>query len=201
MKNNLLTEIKNIKNLMGLNEDSNDDCESQLEKAGYVVFSKTEQRGSVSACAGKERIMCVKKWMDDNGVDDNLIKVGSFKSVCYLMGKSSKKITMEGQELSDITWIFWENGDITFIDTFSEVQVPDDTKPHEKFGQVRFQGKYTCDGSNIGYENLLYTGVYNVNDYGKLNKRKSFVSTTNDKQIDSIQITNNPKISKTDLEL
>ena len=137
--------------------------------------------------------------MDDNGVDDNLIKVDSFKSVCYLMGKSSEKITMEGQELADITWIFWENGDLTFIDTFSEVQIPDNTKPYEKFGQVRYQGKYTCNGSDIGYENLLYTGVYNVDDYGKLVKGEIF--KVNGVDINKIMTTNNAKISKTDLEL
>jgi len=192
LKNNLLTEIKNIRNLMGLNEDSNDDCESKLEKAGYVVFNKIEQRDSVSACAGKERIKCVKKWMDDNGVDDDLIKVGSFKNVCYLSFTSSDKITIDGQELSDEYWYFWENGDLSHVNTFSTIQVPDPTEDM-KFGQYRYQGKYICDNSELKSQDMKYSGVYSVKNYGKIiNKTFMAVNSVGDniKKTDKLLVPN-----------
>ena len=68
MKNNLLTEIKNIKNLMGLNEDSNQECEKQLEDAGYTVYNRTELKTMDINCGENEKIKCVKEWLDDNGI-------------------------------------------------------------------------------------------------------------------------------------
>lgn len=181
MKNNLLTEIKHIKSLMGINEDTNDECEDQLENDGYVVYNPKEQKGSVSACGGKKKIKCVKKWMDDNGVSEDDMEIGSFKNVCYLITRSSDKITIEGEELVDQTWIFWENGDLSHINTFSEKQIPDPTKPNEIFGQFRFQGKFVCDETDLKWENMKYSGVYNVSDYTNLIKKDFKMKPSNEK--------------------
>lgn len=203
MKNNLLTEIKHIKSLMGINEDTNDECEEKLENDGYVVYNPKEQKGSVTACAGKKKIKCVKKWMDDNGVSEDDMEIGSFKNVCYLITRSNDKITMEGEELVNQTWIFWENGDLSHINTFSEKQIPDAAKPNEIFGQYRYQGKFVCDGTDLKSENMRYIGVYNVSDYTKLIKGKNIEIKLSDgtKAMVNTLLKTNDTLNKTKLGL
>ena len=176
MKNNLLTEIKHIKHLMGLiKEDSNDDCEDQLEKSGYVVYTPDEQKGKVESCDGKTKIKCVKKWMEDNGVDSNKYKTDIYKNLCYLYYKSDDMIKLGTQETPDINWLFWENGDLTHINTFSNKQIPDPTKPENEWGQYQFKGKFECDGTDLKSVNMNYLGVYKVDKYGELNKNVNFM--------------------------
>jgi hypothetical protein len=173
MKNNLLTEISHIKKLMGLLESSDEECESQLEDKGYVVYSPNEQIGKVEACEGKKLIKCVKEWMKSNGVDDELITIDSHKSVCYLMVQSIKKIKLGSVETNDVTWLFWQNGDLSYIDTFSKIQIPDPASG-EKYGQYHYQGNFECDGSDLKAINFKYLGVYEVDKYDKLIKDKKF---------------------------
>jgi hypothetical protein len=191
MKNNLLTEIKHIKHLMGLiKEDSNDDCEDQLEKSGYVVYTPNEQKGKVESCDGKTKIKCVKKWMEDNGVDSNKYKTDIYKNLCYLYYKSDDMIKLGTQETPDKNWMFWENGDITFIDTFSEAQIPDTAKPEKKYGQYQFKGMFECDGTEIKITNMSYLGSYIVDKYGELIKGVKYTIKGTDKTVETIVSTN-----------
>ena len=119
MKNNLLTEIKHIKHLMGLNESNNQECEKQLEDAGYVVYNKTEQLTQVEGCQNKEKIKCVKKWMEDNEISDDKISIDKYKGYCYIRVQPSDVIThtVDGvdSKVKKKTYTFWENGDVTYI--------------------------------------------------------------------------------------
>jgi hypothetical protein len=177
MKNNLLTEITHIKKLMGLIESSNEECEKQLEDDGYVVYSPNEQLGKVESCEGKKIIKCVNEWMKSNNVDDNLISIDSYKSVCYLMVQSSGKIKLGEKQTNDVTWIFWQNGDLSLIDTFSTKQIPDPASGVE-FGQYQYQGKYECDGNVLKGIDLKYLGVYEVDKYDKIIKDKKFKTSS-----------------------
>lgn len=177
MKNNLLTEITHIKKLMGLLESSNEECEQQLEDNGYVVYSPNEQVGKVESCEGKKLIKCVKEWMVSNNVDDNLISIDSYKSVCYLMVQSSLKIKLGVKETNDITWIFWQNGDLSYIDTFAAKEIPDPASG-EEFGQYHYQGKYECNGADLKAIDFNYLGVYEVDKYDKIIKGKTFKTSS-----------------------
>tara|TARA_R110002020_G_scaffold209049_1_gene414910 strand:+ start:5387 stop:5995 length:609 start_codon:yes stop_codon:yes gene_type:complete len=175
MKNNLLTEIKHIKHLMGLNETSNEDCESQLENSDYVVFNPDEQKGRIEACEGKKQLKCVKKWMDDAGVDGNKISFDHHKGVCYLKYESDDKIKLGTQETPDIQWLFWQNGHLSHINTFSPVQIPNASKPDEKWGQYQYKGEFECGSNELKSKNMKYLGVYKVDKYGDLNKGVDFM--------------------------
>lgn len=173
MKNNLLTEITHIKKLMGINEASNDACESQLEDDGWVVYSPTEQVGQVEACEGKQKIKCVKEWMENNGVDDNKITVDAYKGACYLMFKSSTNIKLGDIETPDETWLFWQSGDLSHINTFGVKQdIPTEGK---SYGQYHYSGKFECDGNDLKSKDMKYLGVYEVDKYSKLIKNKKFM--------------------------
>ena len=174
MKNNLLTEIKHIKHLMGLNEADNQECEDQLEKDGYVVYSPNEQKDNLSACAGKQKIKCVKDWMDENNIDSNTITIDSYKGICYLAYRSDDYLQLGSQETPNITWIFWENGDLSHINTFSVAQKPDSSKPNENWGQYQYKGTFECDGNELKSVNMKYIGVYAVDNYSELVKNKEF---------------------------
>jgi hypothetical protein len=176
---------------MGLiKEDSNDDCEDQLEKSGYVVYTPNEQKGKVESCDGKTKIKCVKKWMEDNGVDSNKYKTDIYKNLCYLYYKSDDMIKLGTQETPDKNWMFWENGDITFIDTFSEAQIPDPAKPEKKYGQYQFKGMFECDGTEIKITNMSYLGSYIVDKYGELIKGVKYTIKGTDKTVETIVSTN-----------
>jgi len=173
MKNNLLTEIKHIKHLMGLNETDNQECEKQLEKAGYVVYNKTEQLTQVEGCQNKERIKCVKDWLEDNGISNDKITINKHKGYCYIRVQPSDVIThtVDGVEskIKKKTYTFWENGDVTYIRTFDVVQTYDEGGDDEmKISQSQFKGKYDCSGSDLKWENMIYIGSYKFNNFSTL---------------------------------
>ena len=173
MKNNLLTEIKHIKHLMGLNEADNQECEKQLEKAGYIVYNKTEQLTQVEGCQNKEKIKCVKKWMEDNEISNDKISINKHKGYCYIRVQPSDVIThtVDGvdSKVKKKTYTFWENGDVTYIRTFDVVQTYDEGGDDEmKISQAQFKGKYDCSGSDLKWENMVYIGSYKFNDFSTL---------------------------------
>lgn len=173
MKNNLLTEIKHIKHLMGLNETDNQECEKQLEKAGYIVYNKTEQLTQVEGCQNKEKIKCVKKWMEDNEISNDQISINKHKGYCYIRVQSSDVIThtVDGvdSKVKKKTFTFWENGDVTYIRTFDVVQTYDEGGDDEmKISQAQFKGKYDCSGSDLKWENMVYIGSYKFNNFSTL---------------------------------
>jgi hypothetical protein len=174
MKNNLLTEIKHIKHLMGLNEANNQECEKQLEDAGYVVYNKTELKTMDADCENNKNIKCVKKWMDDNGIDSSRYRISKHMGICYLVVQSEDKIThtvgTKSKEINKRTYAFWDNGDITYVRTFDEIQT-DTEDDNIKYSQVQFKGKYECDGSDIKWKGLNYQGVYNFNNFNRINKK------------------------------
>lgn len=167
MKNNLITEIQHIKKLMGINESSNDECEDQLEKAGYIVYSKSELRNIDLGCEEKEKIKCVKKWMDDNGISSSRYRIGKYKSYCYIVVESVDSINQDGQNLKKKTWTFWDNGDVTYIRTFDVLQI-DPSNTNLKYSQVQYKGKYECGGSDLKWTDLIYQGVYEFGKYDKM---------------------------------
>lgn len=167
MKNNLITEIQHIKKLMGINESSNEECEDQLQKAGYIVYSKQELRDIDLGCEEKEKIKCVKKWMDDNGISSSRYRIGKYKSYCYIVVQSDDSINQDGKKLKKKTWTFWDNGDVTAIVTFSNLQI-DPSDSNLKYSQVQYKGRYECDGSDLNWTDLKYQGVYEFGKYDNL---------------------------------
>ena len=173
MKNNLLTEIKHIKHLMGLNETDNQECEKQLEKVGYIVYNKTEQLTQVEGCQNKESIKCVKDWLEDNGISNDKITINKHKGYCYIRVQPSDVIThtVDGVEskIKKKTFTFWENGDVSYIRTFDVVQTYDEGGNDEmKISQSQFKGKYDCSGSDLKVENMIYIGSYKFNNFSTL---------------------------------
>jgi len=173
MKNNILKEVKHIKHLMGLNENSNDDCEKQLEDDGYVVYNRTELQKRDDDCGDATGIKCVIKWLVDNGFDKSTYRTSKHGGICYLSVRSDDTIDHDGVNIKKRTWTFWENGDVTYIRTFDVVQIDVDT-PTIKYSQVQFKGKYECDNTELKYTNLKYQGVY------KLGNTSSMVKITGD---------------------
>lgn len=172
MKNNLLTEIKHIKHLMGINEVSNDDCEIKLEKAGYKVLDKREQKKLALDCEEDERLKCVKDWLDTN-MDASLggsYEINKRGSKCYLYYSKGTVDHTRGTETlpHPITnMIFYSKGQFSYITSFDEPLHLDG----KFYSQAEYVGKYICDGSgSLTAEYTDYKGVY---EFGKYNKRKS----------------------------
>jgi hypothetical protein len=159
MKNNLLTEITHIKKLMGLTESSNEECEQQLEKAGYRVYSKLEQKQLNSDCENNQKIKCVKDWLDSNGISSSRYDITNYKGLCFIRVQSDDSITHDGKSIKKKTWTFWSNGDVTYIRTFDSIQI--DTEDTDiKYSQFQYKGKYICDSTSFKWENFYYQGVY-----------------------------------------
>jgi len=193
MKNNLLTEIKHIKHLMGLNEANNQECEKQLEDAGYVVYNRVELKKMDADCEERPKIKCVKKWLDDNNIEN--YSIGKHSGICYIVTQSDDKIThtvgTKSKEINKKTYAFWDNGDITYIRTFDVVQKWNEGEADEKMlSQVQFKGKYECDGSDINFENVRYQGVYEFNNYNNLIKSTTIEGSFMTKKSDGTDLEN-----------
>lgn len=171
MKNNLLTEIKNIKSLMGLNEISNTEAEKQLEDDGYEVYNRTELKNMDLKCGENEKIKCVKEWLDDNGISSSDYRTAKYRGLCYISVRSPSTVThtvgSDNKKIKKRTWSFWDNGDVTYIRSFDVVQ-SGATDTTIKYSQVQFKGKYECNGTELKYENLKYQGVYKFGDTSSL---------------------------------
>lgn len=171
MKNNLLTEIERIKDIMFLNEGTNQDCETQLEKDGYIVYNSTELKTMDFDCGDKDTIKCVKKWLDDNGISSSDYRTAKHSGLCFIVVRSPSTVThtvgSDEKEIKKKTWAFWDNGDVTYIRSFDVVQ-SGTTDASIMYSQVQFKGKYECDGTELKYENLKYQGVYKFGNTSKL---------------------------------
>jgi hypothetical protein len=199
MKNNLLTEIKNIKNLMGLNEDSNQECEKQLEDAGYTVYNRTELKTMDINCGENESIKCVKEWLDGNGISSSDYRTAKYRGLCYIVVRSPDTVThtvgSDNKTIKKKTWSFWDNGDVTYIRSFNVVQ-SGATDTTIRYSQVQFKGKYECNGTELKYENLKYQGVYKFGDTSKLirgvpkNYMTKKADGTNDRMLGTYILTN-----------
>ncbi len=167
MKNNLLTEITHIKKLMGLTESSNEECEQQLEKAGYRVYSNIEQKQLNNDCENNQKIKCVKDWLDSNGISSSRYVVSNYKGLCFIRVQSDDSITHDGKNIKKKTWTFWSNGDVTYIRTFDIIQI-DTEDTNMKYSQFQYKGKYICDSTSFKWENFYYQGVYELNNSNNL---------------------------------
>jgi len=178
MKNNLLTEIERIKDIMFLNESSNQECEAQLEKDGYTVYNRTELLSQDDECTTKDNINCVKEWFDGNGVVTASYRIGKVNGLCYLVYKTTEKRTnkynTEEVTLPYKTYIFWGNSEVTVTYTLSQVHHKDmemdGEKPNENYiekddiiNQLMYKGNFGCDGDNIELDNMVYMGMYDLN--------------------------------------
>lgn len=169
MRNNLLLEINNMKRLMGINESSDAECENQLELAGYRVYSPSELRDIDEGCEEKTNIKCVIEWLNDNGIDSSRYRVGKYRSLCYLLVQSEDTVNQSGKTLNKKNWTFWDNGDVTVILSFTNLQIdPDDT--NKKYSQAQYKGKYDCNGSDFSWSDLRFEGVYEFKKYDDLEK-------------------------------
>ena len=144
MKNNLLTEIKNIKSLMGLNEDSNQDCYKQLKGAGYEVYNRTELKNMDLKCGENEKIKCVKEWLDDNGISSSDYRTAKHRGLCFIVVRSPSTVThtvgSDNKTIKKRTLSFWDNGDFTYIRSFDFIQ-SGTTDTSIMYSQVQFKGK------------------------------------------------------------
>ena len=194
MKNNLLTEITHIKKLMGLTESSNEECEQQLEKAGYKVYSKIEQKQLNSDCEDNQKIKCVKDWLDSNGISSSNYTIANYKGLCFIRVQSDDSITQDGKAIKKKTHTFWSNGDTTYIRTFDVLQIDNDDSDL-KYSQFQFKGKYECNGSDFNYNNMFYQGVYKFKDTSNLieldgNFMVKKSDGSNDKKVSQKALTN-----------
>jgi hypothetical protein len=199
MKNNLLTEIKNIKNLMGLNEITNLEAEEQLEDAGYTVYNRTELKTMDINCGENELIKCVKEWLDDNGISSSDYRTAKHRGLCFIVVRSPSTVThtvgSDNKTIKKRTLSFWDNGDFTYIRSFDFVQ-SGTTDTSIMYSQVQFKGKYECDGTELKYENVKYQGVYKFGNTSKLIRSvpKTYMTKksdgTDDGMLGSFAVTN-----------
>jgi hypothetical protein len=185
MKNNLLTEIERIKDIMFLNESSNKECEKQLEDDGYIVYNRTEQLTQVDECNTKSNIKCVMEWFDSNGIESERYDVGKHLGLCYITIKSEDNINHtvgdRTKSLPKRRSTFWENGDLTYVRTMDIVQTGI-TNTSDRYSQVQFKGEYECNGSELKAIGRSYQGVYHFGNTSKLDKSvsKTFMTKKSD---------------------
>ena len=151
MKNNLLKEIKNIKKLMGLNEDSsNEECAAQLEDANYTVISPLDKKFSAEACIKKENIKCVVDWLNNEGIPNTY---NNSNGLCYVQVVSKKTVKPGVQRVPKWFWLFWENYDVTHINTYDNAKIDG---IGNLWGQYHYIGKYECNGNDLKYTEMKY---------------------------------------------
>ena len=191
MKNNLLTEIERIKDIMFLNESSNTECEKQLEDDDYIVYNRTEQLTQVDDCDNKSNIKCLIEWFDSNGIESERYDVGKHLGLCYITIKSEENMTHtvgdRTKSLPKKRTTFWENGDLAYIRTMDIVQTGV-TNTSDRYSQVQFKGKYECNGSELKGIDRFYQGVYHFGNTSKLDKSvsKAFMTKKSDGSNDGL---------------
>lgn len=186
MKNNLLTEIERIKDIMFLNEVSNEECEVKLEKAGYKVLDKKEQKDLGIGCEEKPEIKCVKDVLDSKmdssrGGSYEINKKGS-RCYVYYTSEEYSLTSSSGETLKHpkTNWIFFEKGSVSFIRSFSRIQYgPDSSNPRE-YVQAEYIGKWVCESGVITITDLKYRGVYEFGEYKNLKNPDVFTIIKSD---------------------
>jgi hypothetical protein len=206
MKNNLLLEIEHMKKLMGLNEASNQECEKQLEKAGYQVYNRTELKSMDIGCKEKPMIKCVIEWLTENGFSEDDYTVSTHKGYCYLLIQSDNLISheLDGKktQIKARTWTFWDNGDVTYIRTFDDLQKDEDEDPTVHYAQAQYKGKYTCEDDTIKNKNMSFLGMYKFNDKRNLIEKPTFkIKDSSENVVGKVMdlITTNRVLTKSDI--
>jgi hypothetical protein len=158
---------------MFLNEVSNEECEVKLEKAGYKVLDKKEQKDLGIGCEEKPEIKCVKDVLDSK-MDSSLkgsYEINKRGSRCYVYYASEEYslTSNSGETLKHPknNWIFFENGSVSYIRSFKSIQIPNSLNPKE-YVQAEYIGKWVCESGDITITDLKYRGVYEFGEYKNL---------------------------------
>lgn len=169
MERNLLNELKNIKKLMYLNE-TNEDCEKQLEDAGYVVYNPDELKKTGMDCQDKPLLKCAKVLLDEKGIK---YEINKFNNKCYLIIKvgGERILTLDGKSKKffkeNIT--LWEDNTISYIATLSYPHnITSGPYINKNIVQFMYEGDFKCGNSGIFYDNLEYKGLFDFNDFNNI---------------------------------
>lgn len=184
MKNNYKKQIENIKKLMFINEQtSNDECEAQLEKDGYIVYDPKEKDIDSEDCMSNNLIKCSYNILKnlDNIIIDIPPKYGG---KCYIEIKTKDyyeyNVDNKNYKYHKFYIYLWggkgESGEITFIinikpDTFKEIYKFNDN--YAVF-QILYHGKYECSDNDIKLFNLQYQSHYDNFNTKEISKQKIY---------------------------
>jgi len=161
MKNNLLKEIKKIKGLINILENSEDDCVTQLRDSGYKVLSPEEAKLDVTTCESDTNIKCVIDYLNNKG---KKYKVGKGKSGrCYLIYQGSPEFNHYGKKWYRVNLTFWSDGTFSYIGTFEKLQ----TTSSGEYFQFMYEGSYTCDNTTIKFDSLSFCCLFKDGDTSK----------------------------------
>jgi len=146
---NLNEEINRIKTIIFINEQGQaelDKCETDLENAGYKVFSVNELK---STCEENEVIKCVADTLDSKGLkSENFLisSLGSSTKDCYVLVKSVMMISSTPK----FHFSFYSDNQIIITIRLNS---------NNGSKKLLYSGKYNCSGGNITYGQLKYEGV------------------------------------------
>ena len=157
------TKRKKIKSLINILEQSNNDCEDQLEKSGYIVYNPQEKKTKGSECNEKEKIKCVVEFFEtlkENNptIDVNTLTTGSSCYVEFSIVKSLKP---------------------TDISKYTELD-------NDNIFQVMRSGEFECVNSDIKLNNIKWSGYYKDNNTSKKHSKDITITNKNDSKTKKI---------------
>lgn len=193
MKKGILSEIKKIKSLINiLEQKSNDDCEDQLEKNGYIVYNPQEKKTKGSECNEKEKIKCVVEFFETlklshPNIDVNTLTTGSS---CYVEFKSKKTYNYGSVSFNMLYWFFWESGDFSVVKSLNPTDITNYTElDTNNIFQVMRSGEFECVSGDIKLNNIKWSGYYKDNNTSKKHSKDITITNKNDsstKEISSL---------------
>tara|TARA_R110000803_G_scaffold5634_19_gene18623 strand:- start:90 stop:716 length:627 start_codon:yes stop_codon:yes gene_type:complete len=189
MKKGILSEIKKIKSLINILEQSNNDCEDQLEKSGYIVYNPQEKKTKGSECNEKEKIKCVVEFFEtlkENNptIDVNTLTTGSS---CYVEFKAQNIYNYGSVSFNMLYWFFWESGDFSIVKSLKPTDISKYTElDNDNIFQVMRSGEFECVNSDIKLNNIKWSGYYKDNNTSKKHSKDITITNKNDSKTKKI---------------
>jgi hypothetical protein len=153
---------------MYLNE-TNEDCEKQLEDAGWVVYNPTELKVTGEGCQKKPLLQCAKVLLDEKSIK---YEINKFNNKCYLIiKKDERNVALDGvtKKLYKRNITLWEDGIISIISTLMFPHtITSGNYKDKKIIQYMYEGDFKCNGTSFVYDNMEYKGLFDFNDFNNV---------------------------------
>jgi hypothetical protein len=150
MERNIISEIRNIKRLINIVEDSDSDCEKRLEDKGWVVDSPKERKVKGLDCGDDgTNLKRLLDYFDQEGVTNELTTTHGKN--CYTELHTKKVYQWGSKSFFSKYLTFFESGHVNYVIVFDPEWAPKKNpgKPNEEeYWQYMFRGQWECDDTD-----------------------------------------------------
>lgn len=150
MERNIISEIRNIKRLINIVEDSDSDCEKRLEDKGWVVDSPKERKVKGLDCGDDgTNLKRLLDYLDQEGVTNELTT--KHGKNCYTELHTKKVYQWGSKSFFSKYLTFFESGHVNYVIVFDPEWAPvfNEDEPNETtYWQYMFRGQWEWDDTD-----------------------------------------------------